>query len=400
MRIAYIMSRFPKLTETFILYEMLAIEAQGQEVEIYPLMREKATVIQHEARPLVDRAHFTPFISMMMIWVNLWTLVTYPITYLRTLVTLIRSNLGSRRFLLGNLLYFPKAVLLAHMMQENKIEHIHAHFASFPAAVAYIIHQFSGIPYSFTAHGSDLHRDQHMLCEKIQDSKQTITISSYNRQFMLDHCGQQYASTIQVVHCGINLDYFNTDQTTSLDEDLSIICIGSLHEVKGQQYLLEACGILKQQKIQFHCHLVGDGPDRDMLTKLASDRGIADNVTFHGRLTQPDVIAQLKKANVAALNSVPTMDGRREGIPVALMECMAFYLPVVATRLSGIPELVDDGITGFLTEARDSRAIAEALHTLAQNPQLRIEMGRAGRRKIEQEFELHTNAHKLIDILT
>lgn len=402
MRIAYIMSRFPKLTETFILYEMIAMEETGETIEVYPLIRENEPVIQAEAHEYVERAHFTPFLSLKMIWSNIKLLFKKPGTYVKTLTTIIHSNWGSRRFLLGKLVYFPKSVYLAEMMTRDKIDHIHVHFASFPAAVAYMIHQFSNISYSFTAHGSDLHRDQHMLCEKIQDAKYVISISQYNKDMMIDHCGKENAEKIKIVHCGVDLERFKQDEAvnqTNSSDYLSIICIGSLHEVKGQRYLIEACHILHQSNIPFHCNFVGDGEDRKLLEEMVESYGIDDKVTFHGRLAQADVIRQLKQADVAALTSVPSQDGRREGIPVALMEAMAFSLPVVATRLSGIPELVDDGITGYLTEAGDSEAIATALTELSQNPDQQKIMGRAGRAKIEAEFELRQNAKDLSHIL-
>ncbi|MCI0708919.1 MAG: glycosyltransferase [Chloroflexi bacterium] len=399
MRIAYMMSRFPKLTETFVLYEMLAVEEEGVDIEIYPLMREKTPVVQAEAEAMVKRAHFTPFFSAGILVANARYMLTQPKTYFRTLWTAIKANLGSTRFLLGNLAYFPKAAYLARLMTENNIQHIHAHFASFPAAVAYMIHQFTDIPYSFTAHGSDLHRDQHMLCEKIAASKATVAISEYNRKIMIDCCGEQHASKIYVIHCGINLERFYSDKRDETNQNLSIICIGSLHEVKGQRYLIEACGKLKERGIPFNCHFVGDGDDRDALQQLVLQLGIGEQVHFHGRLTQAEVIERLKMANVAALNSVPSSDGRREGIPVALMEAMAFGLPVVSTRLSGIPELVGEDVTGFLTEPGDSEAIAEALARLADNPQLRLQFGRAGRVKIEAEFELHSNAQRLVALI-
>jgi colanic acid/amylovoran biosynthesis glycosyltransferase len=399
MRIAYMMSRFPKLTETFVLYEILAVEEDGMEVEIYPLMREKAPVVQTEAQALVSRAHFTPFFSVAILTANIRYLLTQPATYFRTLFTIIKANLGSTRFLLGKLAYFPKAAYLSQLMSENSIQHIHAHFASFPAAVAYMIHQFSGIPYTFTAHGSDLHRDQHMLCEKIEASKATVTISEYNRQIMIDCCGEQHASKIHVIHSGINLERFYPETGDQANQTLSIICIGSLHEVKGQRYLIEACGKLKEHDVPFNCHFVGDGADLEDLQQLASHFGIGEQVHFHGRLTQQEVVERLKMANVAALTSVPSSDGRREGIPVALMEAMAFGLPIVSSRLSGIPELVDEDVTGFLTEPGDSEAIAEALTKLAGDPQLRLQLGRAGREKIEAEFELHSNAKRLIALI-
>ena len=394
LKVAYIMSRFPKLTETFVLYEMLAVEAEGVPVEIYPLMREKTNVMHSEAVPLVKRAHFTPIMSPGIVASNLRYLFRKPGTYLGTLWTSLRATWGSRRFFAGILAFFPKAVHMAHLMSKDNIGHIHAHFASHPAAVAFIIHQMTGIPYSFTAHGSDLHRDQHMLCEKISSAKFAAAISNYNKEMMAELCGK--ADRIMIVHCGVNTQAFQPK--TPQNEQLNVLCIGTLHEVKGQTHLIEACRLLKERDIDFVCHLVGSGGDLEMLQKQTAEAGLTDKVRFHGRLPQNEVIAMLKAVDVVAAPSVPSADGRREGIPVALMEAMATGKPVVASRLSGIPELVEDGQSGFLIEPGDAQGIADALATLSSDAALREKMGQAGREKVLNEFDLSKNAVTLAQL--
>ena len=398
MKIAYMMSRFPKLTETFILYEILTIQEEGVEVEIYPLIREKATVVQDEAHALVERANYVPFLSLAIILSNLRLIARNPVAYFRTLFVSLRATMRSRRFLTGIIFFYPKAVHIARLMEQAKIEHLHAHFASHPAAIAFIIHELTGIPYSFTAHGSDLHRDQAMLCEKVHAAKDVIAISQYNKQMIIDHCGEQYADRIQVVHCGINTERFQASDPIP-DNHLRILCVGSLHEVKGQRYLLEACAILKKQGIAFKCHFIGQGDDLAMLQDLAKQLGISEFVHFLGGVTQAQVIEWLSQVDVLALTSVPSQDGRREGIPVALMEAMASGLPVVSTDLSGIPELVTHGQEGYLTQPGDSEAIAEALITLANSAEKRQALGQAARNKILSEFELKSNARKLLEVI-
>jgi glycosyltransferase involved in cell wall biosynthesis len=168
-----------------------------------------------------------------------------------------------------------------------------------------------------------------------------------------------------------------------------VVCTGTLHEVKGQTFLLEACRILAERGVGFVCSFVGDGPDRRALEEQARQAGIQDRVRFLGRLTRAQITRLLAGADALAAPSVPSRDGRREGIPVAIMEGMASGLPVVASRLSGIPELVEDGKQGLLVEPGDARALAEALLRLERSPRLRHQLGREGRVRVQNEFDLH-----------
>jgi hypothetical protein len=177
LKVAYIMSRFPKLTETFILYEMLAMQQQGLQVEVYPLLAGEE-VMHPEAAQFVNIAHFQPFISSPILRANLHFLWKKPFVYLKTLWDLLRANWGSFKFFTGVIGIFPKTVLFAYQMQADNVQHVHAHFASHPAAAGFIIHRLVGIPYSFTAHGSDLHRDRHMLREKVAEVAFVAAISN------------------------------------------------------------------------------------------------------------------------------------------------------------------------------------------------------------------------------
>ena len=399
-KIAYIMSRFPKITETFILYEMLAMEEQGVQVEVYPLRRERTSVVHPEAKPYVARAHFLPHFSWPILRSQLRFLARQPRTYLSTLWTLLRANLGSRRYLAGAIFYFPKAVHFAEQMAQQGIDHVHAHFASHPAMVAFVIHRLTGISYSFTAHGSDLHRDQHMLREKVAEAAFVVAISQYNRALILEKSGDQFQDKVLVIHCGVDTAVFQPrEEATPFERGegpFSVACVGTLHEVKGQKYLLQACRILQERGIQVHCHLVGDGPDQAMLEAEAKRLGIQEQVHFHGRRTREEIAQLLRRVDVLATPSVPTRSGRREGIPVVLMEAMASAVPVVASRLSGIPELVEDRVSGLLVPPGDAQALADALAQLHdQDAESRWALGRAGREKVVQEFDVHRNSAAL-----
>ncbi len=398
-KVAYLTSWFPVLTETFILYEMLATEQQGVNVQLYPLRRQRASVVHPEARSWTARARFQPLLSLPVLSANLAFLLRRPRNYLGTLFTLLRATLGSSRYFFGALVMFPKAVCFAKSMQANGVTHVHAHFASHPAAAAFVIHRLTGIPYSFTAHGSDLHRDRHMLREKVAEAATVVTISDYNKQVIIDHCGRRFADKVLVIHCGVDTDKFRPPsrgrRLKQRTDPLTIVCTGKLHEVKGQSFLIDACRLLRRRGIRVNCHFVGAGPDRDALIDQAAKAGLANRMHFHGWCRREEVIGLLQRADVAVAPSVATRDGRREGIPVALMEAMASGLPVVASRLSGIPELVEDRQSGLLVPPGDTEALADALEELHSDPALSSRLARAAREKVANEFNLLSNAATL-----
>lgn len=398
LKVAYMMSRFPKITETFILYEIIAVEQQGVQVELYPLLREKTSVMHPEAAPLVQRAHFQPFISLPIIRANLRFLVQKPAVYLKALWDLLRATWGSFRFLRGAIGLFPKSVYFAGHMQKDGIQHIHAHFASHPAAAAFVIHRLVGIPYSFTGHGSDLHRDRDMLREKVEEAAFVNTISHFNRELIVRECGEQYRDKISIIRCGVDTNLFTLpDRRRESGRPFNILCIGTLHEVKGQTQLIAACRELQQRGIEFVCHLAGDGPDLGALTEQAAQAGLTDRMIFHGRLVRQEIVRLLQNADVVAAPSVSSRDGRREGIPVALMEAMGAGLAVVASDLSGIPELVQHEESGLLVPPGDVRQLADALQRLHDDAGLRARLGQAARVKVLREFDLHTNAGLLVE---
>lgn len=398
-RVAYMMSRFPKLTETFVLFELLEVERQGAHVEIYPLLRERASTVHPEAVPVVARAHYAPFLSLPIAVANLRMLLRRPRAYLGSLMALLWGTLGSLRFFVGALGIFPKSVYFAEQMVRDGITHVHAHFASHPAAAAFIIRRLVGIPFSFTAHGSDLHRDRHMLAEKVSEAAFVVAISSYNREVIAEACKEQDRQKSIVIHCGVDTDVFRPQRegdTEAADRPLSMLCVGTLHEVKGQAFLIDACRRLAERGLDVRCDFVGGGPDRADLEKQVREAGLESRVRFLGERTRAEVAELLGRTDVVVAPSVPTADGRREGIPVALMEAAASGAAVVASRLSGIPELIEDGKEGLLVPPRDTGALADALARLCTDGELRQQLGRDGRMKVLNEFDLGANAAELL----
>jgi glycosyltransferase involved in cell wall biosynthesis len=396
--VAYVMSRFPKLTETFVLNELVALEALGARVALYPLLRERQAVRHPEAERWTRRARFLPFVSGPILRAQLHYLRHAPRTYLGLLREVLRRTWGSANFFLGALGIFPKSVRFAYEMERTGIAHVHAHFASHPAVAAFIVNRLTGIPFSFTAHGSDLHVERRMLDAKVQRAAFAVTVSEYNRRLMMEECGEAAGAKIHVIHCGVDLDAFNPQRLPRAAGPLRMLCVASFEEVKGHRHLLDACGLLRDQGLDFVCDLVGEGPLRRDVERRIAELELGDRVRVLGGRARPEVVRLFQEADLAVLPSQPTAQGKREGIPVVLMEAMASGLPVVSSALSGIPELVDAGVTGLLVPPANAAALADALATLARDPELRRRMGAAGRQKVVREFDLRANTAALLDL--
>ncbi len=409
-RVAYVTSYFPKITETFVLYEMRALESLGAEVEVFPLLREPPGPRHPEAKRYESRAHFLPWLSGSVLAANWRRFAKDPGKYLGTWWHGVKGTCGSPKFLLGALACYPKCVVFAERAEQLGVDHIHAHFASHPALAALFIHRLTGIPFSFTAHGSDLHVDRHMLRAKVADAAFVVAVSSYNRDLILQECSGHYSDKVKVVHCGADPSVFwapagahgngkgngNGSLPRGRTPVLRIACVASLEEVKGHRFLLQACRILADQNVDVLLELAGDGSLRADLERRIRDLSLDDRVRLRGSVPRGEVTEILARSDVAVLASYPTPSGRREGIPVALMEAMMSGLPVVASALSGIPELVDDGRTGYLVPPGDPWLLADRLAMLARSPEQRASMGAAARAKVLSDFDLTAGAQRLL----
>ena len=395
LKLGYVTSRFPKLTETFVLFEILGLERSGAEVEFYPLLRERAAVVHPEARTVVDRAHFLPFLSWPILLSQLHFLRRRPRAYVGALAALMKGTWGSLNFFVGGIGIFPKVAHAARAMEEEGVEHVHCHFSNHPAAAGFFIHRLTGIPYSFTAQGSDLHVDRHMLRKKVAEADFVVTISAYNRDLILRECGERWRDKIVLIHSGIETGFFEPTDSDRTRGRFNVLCVGTLHEVKGQAYLIDACRVLAESGVDFACQFVGDGKDRPALERRIAAAGLEGRVQLLGQRTRAEVLELLRTADVLVAPSVPTKQGKREGIPIVLMEALATGVPVVASDISGIPELVEDDGTGLLVPPRDSEAIARALLRLHDDEDLGRRLGSAGREKVEREFDAYENAARL-----
>jgi len=395
-QIAYTMSRFPHLPETFILREMIAMENLGWKIALYPLIVQEQPVIHAEAEEWVKRAHDFPWFSSHILKANLRQFILKPRRYLALLGQVIWENRSSLSFLLRSLLLYPKIICMAEKMQHEGVAHIHAHYATYPALAAWLIHHIAGISYSVTVHAHDIFVNKAMMATKLHEASFIVAISDYNRDTLRREVGMEIARKTHVVHCGIDpAIYTSRAEPRTGHEVFEIISVGSLKPYKGMRFLIEACVLLQKRGVPFHCQIIGDGEERPGLQRMITKRGLGSHVELLGARTQTEVARLMLSAHCYAQPSVVTPSGKMEGIPVSIMEAFASGLPVVATEISGIPELVHPGETGCLVPPADPLALADALVSVYQNPVEAARMAKAGQTLVATEFNIIRSALQL-----
>ena len=399
-KLAYIMSRFPTIAETFILYEMLELKQLGLQIEIFPLIHQQEPVRHTETDMLAAQVHYDHVLSSATVAAQLYWLRKKPKVYLQIWWKTIWTHLKSLKFLSRSLVVLPLAALYARRMVELDIKHVHAHWATHPTLAAYIIKRLADIPYSFTAHADDIYVEQIMLEEKIRQANFVVTISQYNRQFLCTLYNDLAARKTSVIHCGVDLKVFQTGPSKKLNDQFTIICVARFGKAKGHKYLIDAGAQLKAQGLNFRCLLVGDGELRSEIEDQIRQLNLTDQIFVLGFQPRHKVRELLAKADLMVLPSIITDKGQKEGIPVALMEGLATGLPVIATAISGIPELIEDGETGLLVPQRNTQALVEAIYKLYCTPDLRQQLGAKGRAKVMKDFNLQASAAQLYKLFT
>lgn len=387
-RIAYIVSRFPKITETFILFEIVELARLGTEVAVFSILRENEGVMHAEAAPIVERAHYCDLFSWAVLRSQIFWLRRAPARYLRAWWRSLVGNAASPSFFVRALVIVPAAAHFARQMQEERIEHVHASWATHTALAAYVVHILTGIPYSFTAHAHEIYCDRTMLGEKIRHSEFFVTISEYNRRMLTELYGPECARRMHVVHCGVDTSLFKPRNAPRANQPFTILCVACLEEHKGQRYLIEACAELRRRGVDLRCLLVGEGKDRPLLERQMRELGVEQCIQLLGRQPRHRVLELMAEADVLTLQSIMTPSGMSEGVPVCLMEAMASGVPVIASAIRGVPELVEHGRTGLLVSHSNAHALAEALMTIHTSPGLARELAIRGREKVIREFDL------------
>lgn len=293
------------------------------------------------------------------------------------------------------------ALSTARIVDRQRPDVIHAHFATAPAAAAWAVSKLTGVPYGFTAHGGyDLTKgpiDRAFLAVTCRDAAFVRCVSDYGRRLLVSMTGRDQAR-YEVIHCGVDARYFapRPAEREPARPAGTILTVAGLVEPKGIVYLLRALAEPPLKESGARAVIVGNGPLRADLEREAGRLGVP--ALFTGPATTDEVRNYYHDADLFVLPCVTGADGHHDGIPVALMEAMACGVPVISTRLSGIPELVEDGACGILVPQKDPRALSGAIGALLTDSDMRRRFSVEGRKKVQAQFEIRDVARRLMEL--
>ena len=282
--------------------------------------------------------------------------------------------------------YLAEAIILLHHLRKHQIPHVHEHFANPSALVAMLCKKYGGVSYSVSVHGPDIFYqvDSALLADKVEEAAFVRCISHYCRSQIMRIIPFAQWQDAHIVRCGVNPEVF-VPRPEPANDIPQLLCVGRLCPAKGQHILLEACRIMKEQGISFQMTFVGDGPDRKTLEELQAELKLTDCVHFTGALGQDKVRDAYRKADIFVLPSFA------EGVPVVLMEAMAMEIPVLSTRITGIPELIEHGECGLLATPGDVHDLVLQLRCLLEDRSLGHRLGKSGRKKVAAMYNQHEN---------
>jgi glycosyltransferase involved in cell wall biosynthesis/GT2 family glycosyltransferase len=390
--VAYLVNQYPHVSHSFIRREVVGLEAAGITVERFSIRRSSAALVdladqaeQQRTTVLLDVGHAGLLAAL------LWGAGTRPLRWLRAVSLATQMGWRSQVGWLRHLVYLAEACVLARRLRRCGARHLHAHFGTNAAAVALLTHTLGGPPYSFTIHGpEELDRPESLsLRQKIERAAFVVAVSEYGRSQVFRWCAPHCWSRIHVVHCGVDATFIQKQGQPILCTN-RLVCVGRLCEQKGQLLLLEALERLAAAGVPFEMVLAGDGPLRLAIERDVIRRGLDKQVQITGWLSNEAVRQHILDARALVLPSFA------EGLPVVLMEALALGRPVVSTYVAGIPELVENGVNGWLVPAGSVEALTAVLREVLEAPLERLaEMGRSGAARVAVLHDASREAARL-----
>jgi colanic acid/amylovoran biosynthesis glycosyltransferase len=393
--VGYVLRKFPVLSETFILNEILALEARGVEVHIFSLAPTRDPRFHEALGRMKATIHYVPPASELKSLIHHARRIRarFPGPFRRQL---LRSLATGRP---GGLWTFLQASYVAERARRAGVTHLHAHFANHPTSVAQQAGAILGVPFSFTAHAFDIYRDvdTRTLAEKLRSARFTVTVSRYNVDVLRSYVPDQ-AGRIELVRNGIDMDRFQPPASTP-DGVFSMLAVARLVEKKGLALLIEACRNLRDRGLDFRCEIVGKGAQKVVLDRMIREWDLRDRVTLAGPLPQQEIVQRYHAAHVLVLPCVIGRDGNRDGLPVSIVEALACGLPVISTDVTGIPEVVIDEQNGLVVPSGNVDQLAAAIERLMRDPALLARLRNGARPSVQVEFDETRTAARLHELL-
>ena len=390
VEVAYVLKVFPRFSQTFVLSEILAHEEAGLPLNIFSMRLSDDTRF-HESLAQVQ----SPVTHILKPNGKAYDFVdelraTYEV--MPAVMDVVARNPWVAA---GDM---QQAMALARTVRQRGIRHLHAHFGTIATTVSRLAAAMAGITYSFTAHAKDIFHESvrpEDFSSKLEDAAAIVTVSNYN----LDYLSSRHPSIAgRLVHINNGLDLEQFPYSDPSDRQPLVLGVGRFVEKKGFTYLIEACAEIRDRLPGARCEIIGVGVLEDELRAQIDRLGLRDSVILPGPQPQGEVRAKLRQASVLAAPCVLASDGDRDGLPTVLLEAMAMGTPVVSTDVTGIPEVLEDGVTGLEVPQEDPVALAAACLRLLEDAELRTSLSVNARQLIEDRFDIRQNSRELRDL--
>jgi len=394
LRLAYLLKKFPRLSETFVLGEILGQEAEGAEIHVFSRRKPDDEPRHPELAHLRATVEVLPSKRSLEPWLALFEPDVHGTDLLERFGTVVRDLAGFEHDRLPALV--AEALYLLRRTRELEIDHVHVHFATDSAIVAMILAALGGPTFSVTAHAKDIYRstvDAALLDRIVSRSAFTVTVCDANVRHMASRVSLSGMEQVRRLYNGIDLEAFRNDGGRR--DEAHVLSVGRLVEKKGFGVLVEALARLAASGVEFRATLVGEGEARSQIEAAIAHHGLGERVTLTGALDQDAVREHLRSATVLCLPCLVGEDGNRDALPTVLLEAQAAGVPIVSTPVTGIPEILDGGRAGILVPEQDPARTAEAVEELLANPARRAELSAAGHARAAELFDRRQAARTL-----
>jgi glycosyltransferase involved in cell wall biosynthesis len=402
-KVLYVTATLPALTVTFIYREIFRLRKIGVGIDCVSMNTPDEGDISKDAKSLVNDTEYLDGVGLLPKLAGfILAAIRHPIRLVRCFgIVLSASPMQGIRDYARLIYHLVEGAYLSRKLDMGSYRHIHAHFINGPTSIAMFLSEISGVPFSFTMHASMIWLDPIAFSNKLDRCAFCASISEYNKNYVSQQYGAHFAKKIHIVHCGIDPEPDSIGvKIREPGEPMNILGVGQLNARKGFHVLIESCGLLRDSGISFRCKIVGGGEQHSELERLVRRHNLEDLVTLTGPVKHEVVEQLLAECDLFVLPCIISKDGWRDGIPVALMEAMFHERAVISSRILGIPELIEDEVSGRLVEAEQPRELAAAITELAAEPEVCARLAVKGREKVLEEFNNSKSAATLAGLFS
>ena len=399
-KIVYIIGTYPLLTTTFIDREIMRLQDWGIDLKIFSIRRPPEDIPLSDFQLQLQQrvTYLLPIKILTLIWSQLYFAFLKPKKYFRTLIYLLSQPHPGMMARVKSLLHFGEGVYFAYFLLGQEIYEVHAHFLDRAATLALVAKRLLDIPYSISIHaGADIYVNPVLIREKLLESRKAVTCTKYNKKHLESLIGSKLSQKITFIPHGLDASSYNSKNHQHGKQ--LILSVGQLKMRKGFLQLVEVCKTLRDHDYDIRCEIIGEGPLRGALQAKISEYQLDEVVILHGALPHEEVLERYRNATLFVMPCIQTQEGDVDGIPNVLLEAMAMEIPVISTRVSAIPELIDDQINGILVNPEDHDELFGAITELLKSPAKRAKLGEGGRQTVVSNFNIENNIDQFINTL-